>query len=295
MTTIATERPTPAGLVRGGPRPGETNPTVLEPPQGWQVIDVREVWAARELVFFLAWRDVKVRYKQTVLGAAWAVFQPLMMMIVFSIFFGRLANVPSGGVPYPLFVLIGLLPWTFFAAAVTAVGGSIVGSERLITKVYFPRLTVPVAAIGVASVDFAVASSLLGLTMAWYRVPPGVGCLMLPALFGLVALLAFGLGTLLAAMNVTYRDIKYVIPFMMQCWMFATPTIYMDASAATGRYSWLLALNPMTSLVAAFRSAALSRPIAWGPLAVAGGVATLSTLVGCLYFRRMEDSFADVI
>lgn len=294
MTISATDSPAQAGA-EGFPSTA-AGLTVVEPPIGWQVINVRELWKARELIFFLAWRDVKVRYKQTALGAAWAVLQPLMMMVVFSIFFGRMAGVPSGGVPYPLFVLVGLLPWTFFAAAVTAAGNSVVGSERLITKIYFPRLAVPLASVGASAVDFAVACALLGAMMAWYGVAPGPGLLLAPVAFGLIATLALGLGTLLAALNVAYRDFKYMIPFLMQIGMFATPTVYMDPSAAArGRYAWLLAINPMTTLVATFRAAVLGGPIAWGSLALAAAASGLAFLLGCLYFRRVEDSFADVI
>ena len=295
MTTLAsTERPVQPSPDE--PRPVAPTLTVLEPPIGWQFINARELWRARELIFFLAWRDVKVRYKQTALGAAWAVLQPLMMMVVFTIFFGRMAGVPSGDVPYPLFALAGLLPWTFFATAVTAAGNSVIGNERLITKIYFPRLAVPLASIGAAVVDFTVACVLLGVMMVWYRVTPGPGLLLAPLCFGLIALLALGLGTLLAALNVAYRDFKYMIPFMMQIGMFATPTVYMDPSAAAkGKYAWLLALNPMTSLVASFRSAVLGGPIPWGPLALATFASTLAFLAGCLYFRKVEDSFADII
>ena len=195
-----------------------------------------------------------------------------------------------------MFVLSGLLPWTFFAAAVTSAGNSVVGSERLITKIYFPRLAVPLASVGAAVVDFAVACFLLGIMMAWYGARPGPGLVLAPLAFGLIALLALGLGTLLAALNVAYRDFKYMIPFLMQIGMFATPTVYMDPSAAApGRYAWLLALNPMTTLVASFRSAVLGGPIAWGPLALAAAASGVVFFVGCLYFRRVEDSFADVI
>ena len=267
---------------------------VLEPPIGWQLINARELWKARELIFFLAWRDVKVRYKQTALGAAWAVLQPLMMMVVFSIFFGRMAHVPSGGVDYPLFALSGLLPWTFFAAAVTAAAGSVVGSERLITKIYFPRLAVPLASLGAPAVDFAVASGLLGFVMAWYGKPPGPGILLAPFVFGLIVVLALGIGTFLAALNVAYRDVKYMIPFLMQVGLFATPTVYMDASTA-GRFDRFLALNPMTTLVAAFRSAVLGGPVDRLALGIAAAMSGLAFVGGCLYFRRIEDSFADII
>jgi lipopolysaccharide transport system permease protein len=292
------ERPEvePAGITAEAAASPDRTVTVILPADGWQLVNVRELWQFRELLFFLTWRDVKVRYKQTALGAAWAVLQPLMMMVVFTIFFGRMARVPSGGVPYPLFALAGLLPWTFFATAVANAGNSVVGSERLITKIYFPRLAVPIASVGAAVVDFAVSCGLMVVMMAWYGVVPGPKLLLAPPVFALIVLLALGLGTLLAALNVAYRDFKYVIPFLIQIGMFATPTVYMDPTeAAHGRYGWLLALNPMTPLIASFRSALIGGRIAWGPLAMAAGASALVFVAGCLYFRRVEDSFADII
>ena len=277
------------------PPAGRTT-TVVEPPRGWQLIDVRELWRFRELVGFLIWRDVKVRYKQTILGASWAVLQPLMMMVVFTIFFGRMAKVPSGGLPYPLFAYAGLLPWTFFATAITNAGNSVVGSERLITKIYFPRLAVPFAAVGAAVVDFVVAFGLLLAMMAYYGASPGLGMLLLPAVMGLITLAALGIGTMLSALNVAYRDFRYVIPFLVQLGMFATPTVYMQPDGPSE--GWLhafLAMNPMTPLIGVFRASALGGPIAWGPLGVAAAVAAAAFVVGCLYFRRVEDSFADII
>jgi lipopolysaccharide transport system permease protein len=270
--------------------------TVITPPRGWQLVNVRELWQFRELVFFLTWRDVKVRYKQTVLGAAWAVLQPAMMMVVFTIFFGRMAKVPTGGLPYPLFAFAGLLPWTFFATAVANAGNSVVGSERLITKIYFPRLAVPFSAVGAAVVDFAIAFLLLVAMMAYYGVVPGVGFLLVPAIFGLITLAALGIGTLLSALNVAYRDFRYVIPFLVQLGMFATPTVYMQPDdRASGSLRAILALNPMTPLIAAFRSATLGGPIPWGPTGLAAALVAIVFLLGCLYFRKVEDSFADII
>jgi lipopolysaccharide transport system permease protein len=188
--------------------------TLLEPPRSWQGLDLREIWRFRDLLYFLIWRDVKVRYKQTALGAAWAVLQPLLMMIVFTLFFGRLAGVSSGGVDYPVFAFAGLLPWMFFATAISSAGNSVVGSERLITKVYFPRLAVPFAAVGAAVVDFGVASLLLIGLMAVFGIAPGPGLLLAPLIFAAIFLAAVGVGTLLAALNVAYRDFRYVIPFL---------------------------------------------------------------------------------
>ncbi len=271
--------------------------TLIRPAQGWQLINFGELWQFRELIYFLTWRDVKVRYKQSLLGAAWAILQPLLMMIVFTIFFGRLAGVSSGGVSYPLFAYAGLLPWTFFATAVASAGNSVVGSERLISKIYFPRLAIPFAAVGAAVVDFVIAFSLLIGMMVYYRIAPGPGLLLVPLIFAAILLAALGIGTLLAALNVAYRDFRYVIPFLVQVWMFATPTVYMQPQAASaGRVHVLLAvLNPMTSLIDAFRISALGGPIPWGHLALSTAVVVLVFLAGCLYFRRVEDGFADII
>jgi lipopolysaccharide transport system permease protein len=273
--------------------------TRIEPARAWQFINFGELWQARELILILAWRDVKVRYKQTLLGAAWAVLQPGLMMVVFTIFFGRLAHVSSGGVDYSVFVYAGLLPWTLFATAITSAGNSVVGSERLITKVYFPRLAVPLASVGAALVDSVIACGLLLALMLFHGIVPGVQFLLAPLMMALILLAAVGVGTLLAALNVAYRDFRYVIPFLTQFWMFATPTVYMQPDGeTTGIVPFFLALNPMTSLVAAFRSSVLGEavgPIAWGQVVVAAGLSLLAFLVGCLYFRRVEDSFADVI
>jgi len=270
--------------------------TIIQPPRGWQLINVAEMWKFRELLAFLVWRDVKVRYKQTLLGAAWAVLQPAMMMVVFNVFFARMAKVPAGDLPYPLFVYTGLLPWSFFATSIANAANSVVGSERLITKIYFPRLAIPFASVGAAVVDFCCAFGLLIVMMLWYGVAPGAGLLLAPLLFGCFALAAAGVGTLLAALNVAYRDFRYVVPFMVQLWMFATPTIYMDPAAnGAGTYDHLLIVNPLSPLVAGFRAAVLGGPIDWKAIAIAGAVSVLMFLGGCLYFRRVEDSFSDII
>ena len=277
-------------------QPLATVVTQISPPQGWQFINFRELWQFRELICFLTWRDVKVRYKQTLLGAAWAILQPLLMMVVFTIFFSRLAGVSSGAVNYSLFAYAGLVPWTFFATAIAAAGNSVVGSERLITKIYFPRLAVPFAAVGAIVVDFLFSLILLAVLMIYHGIAPGPGLLLAPAVFGVIVLAALGMGTLLAALNVAYRDFRYVIPFLVQLWMFATPTVYMQPRAApTGWVGVLLRLNPLTSLIAAFRAATLGGPIPWGELAIASLAGVLMFFVGCLYFRRVEDDFADII
>jgi lipopolysaccharide transport system permease protein len=270
--------------------------TRISPARGWQGINLGELWQFRELIYFLSWRDVKVRYKQTMLGAAWAILQPVLMMVVFSVVFGRMAGVSSGGRPYMLFAYAGLLPWSFFATAIVAAGNSVVGSERLITKIYFPRLAVPLAAVGAAVVDFVIALGLLVAMMIYYRVALSPVFLLVPVVFLSIALAALGIGMLLAALNVAYRDFRYVIPFMVQLWMFATPTIYMQPkTTSTGWMHLVLTLNPMSTLIAAFRSAALGGSIAWGQLGIAWAVVGLVFLLGGLYFRKVEDGFADIV
>jgi lipopolysaccharide transport system permease protein len=270
--------------------------TYIYPARGWQLINFQELWQFHELIFFLVWRDVKVRYKQTALGAAWAILQPLVMMVVFTIFFGRMAGVSSGDTPYPLFVYPALLPWTFFAAAIAGAGNSVVGSERLITKIYFPRLALPFAAVGAAVVDFMIAFCLLIPMMLCYRIVPGPAILLAPVVFGLIMLAGLGIGTLLAAFNVAYRDFRHLIPFLIQIWMFATPTIYMQPKNTEGGWVQLfLMLNPMTSLIATFRASTVGGPIPWISLSYAAGVVVLIFGASCLYFRTVEDGFADVI
>jgi lipopolysaccharide transport system permease protein len=270
---------------------------VIRPDEGWQAIGWRELWRYRELLYFLAWRDVKVRYKQTALGAAWAILQPALMMVVFTVFFGHLAHIDSGGLPYPLFAFLGLLPWTFFATAIASAGNSVVGSERLITKVYFPRLLIPFASVGAALVDLAVACCMLAPLLLWYGVAPSWNWLLAPTILTLLMLSALGTGALLAALNVAYRDVRYVIPFLVQLWMFATPTVYMhlgsDQDEAVSH--WLLYVNPLTGLIAAFRAAVVGSPTPVLALLWSGSAAVLLFIAGCLYFRRVEDSFADII
>ena len=270
--------------------------TRIEPINGWRLPNFLELWRFRELIYCLAWRDLKVRYKQTVLGIAWAVLQPLLMMIVFTIIFGRMAKLSSGDLPYPLFALAGLLPWFFFSTAVTNCANSVIASERLVTKIYFPRLAIPLAALGAAAVDSLVALGLLAVLMAYYQVAPGIGLLLLPVVYATVCLAALGVGTGLAALTVTYRDFRYVTPFFMQLWMFATPTVYMATSATTSEgHASLWLLNPMTGLIAAFRAVCLGGEIPWLQFAVAAQFAVLLVFAGAFYFRRVEDRFADII
>jgi lipopolysaccharide transport system permease protein len=291
-----------AELVSTGLEPADDRPagketvTVLRPATGWQFLNLRELWQFRELILQLAWRDVKVRYKQTILGVAWAVLQPALMMVVFTLCFSRMGGLPSGDVPYPLFVYAGLLPWMFFASAVTNAGNSVVGSERLITKVYFPRLAIPFAAVFTAGVDFLVALGLLALLMLGYGFAGGTSLLLVPLFLALIAVAAMGVGTLLAALTVAYRDFRYAAPFVVQLWMFATPAVYMQPEGdASGGLRALLALNPMMGLIGGFRAAALGGPIPWSQVAAAALLVGLAFCVGCLYFRKVEDRFADII
>jgi lipopolysaccharide transport system permease protein len=287
MPNAATARPTA--------EPARPSETIIRPPTGWNLVNVQELWRYRELLCFFVWRDVKIRYKQTVLGVAWAVLQPLMMMAVFTVFFGRLAGLPSGDIPYPLFAFAGLLPWMFFSASLASAGNSVVTNERLITKIYFPRLTVPFSAVGAAAVDFLIACGLLIVLMLGYGVAPAWSMLLAPFVFLFIALAGLGFGTLLAALNVKYRDFRYVIPFLVQFWMFATPTVYMQPGQTGGTLHTLLNLNPLTGLIASFRAACLGTPIPWAQLGLSAAVVTLVFVAGCLYFRKAEAEFADII
>jgi lipopolysaccharide transport system permease protein len=272
--------------------------TVIEPRPGWRWVNLAELWRYRELLYFLSWRDIKVRYRQTVLGAAWAVLQPLVTMLVFTLFLGRVAAKPpsASDVPYPLFVFAGILPWTLFAAAISAASQSVVGSQNLVTKVYFPRLLIPIGAVGACLVDFLVATGILFVMMAWYRVYPGWGVVLLPLLASGVVVASLGVGILLAALTVRYRDFRHIVPFMVQIWMFATPSIYLQAET-TVRPAWqmLLPLNPAQGLIANFRLALLGGPLDIYSLVVSGTVSLLLLAFGCAYFRRVERAFADII
>ena len=269
---------------------------LIDPPSGWQLVDVRELWRYRELLAFLVWRDVKVRYTQAVLGVAWAVLQPLVMMIVFSVFLGRMGGLSGGDIPYPLFVLSGLIAWMFFANAVSSAGGSVVGSERLITKIYFPRLTVPFAAVGAATFDFLISLGLLGVLMAIYGHPPSWQIIFAPFVFLILLTAALGLGTLLAALTVSYRDFRFVTPFFIQVGMYATPTIYMllPTDPSDGLRVWMT-VNPLVAPIASFRACLLGGEMPWVPLAISAALAVALFVVGCLYFRKVEDDFADKI
>jgi lipopolysaccharide transport system permease protein len=268
---------------------------VIEPESAWKIVDFADLWRYRELLFFLALRDVKVRYKQTALGAAWAILQPAMMIVVFTYFFHRLGKLSSGDMPYALFACAGLLPWMLYSQAVTQASNSVVGSERLISKIYFPRLLVPLASIGAVIVDFVVGSSLLIVMMAWKGFAPS---LQSPIAFvALAALLmhASAAGILLAALNVRYRDFRYVVPFGIQLLMFATPTIYMELPKSHGAFFSVLMLNPVTPLIQSFRVGLLGGEIPWTGLGIGLVSGAAALVAACAVFRKMEDGFADVI
>ena len=266
----------------------------IAPSHGWVALNLADIWAHRELLYFLTWRDIKIRYKQTALGALWAVIQPLFPMLIFTLFFGRLAKMPSDGIPYSVFAYAALLPWTYFAAAVSNSSNSVVGSSNLITRVYFPRMIIPASAVLAALVDFAIAFVLLGCLMVWHRIPPTLSVLMLLPLIALVTLLSLGLGMLLAGLTVKYRDFRYAMPFLIQLWMFATPVIY-PASLVPAKWRWVLALNPLTGVIEGFRSSLFARPFDWGSLAFSA-VFTIFMLIYAAYsFRRQERIFADLI
>jgi lipopolysaccharide transport system permease protein len=267
---------------------------VIQPTRNWRLVSLKDLWAYRELLFFLTWRDVKVRYKQTALGAAWAILQPLFMMIIFTIFFGRLAGVASAGIPYPLFALAGLVPWTFFANAITASGNSLVGSANLITKVYFPRLIVPAAAMMAGLVDFLLAFLILVVMMFYYRVQLTVQILFLPVLIVMTSLFALAVGTWMSALNVKYRDVRFALPFLIQLWLFVSSVI-LPSSALPQKYRWLLMLNPMSGIIEGYRSALFGLPFDWLALGVAALI-TFAVLAYAIYsFARVERSFADII
>jgi lipopolysaccharide transport system permease protein len=270
--------------------------TVIEPKPGWRFLDLQEIWRYRELLYFLTWRDIKVRYKQTILGAAWAVLQPFAIMVAFTMFLGRIVGASSDEVPYPLFVFAGLLTWTFFANAVSGAGQSIVGNQNLVTKVFFPRLIIPMSAVGVGLVDFVIAFGMLLALMVYYGVAFSWTILAAPLIFLLLALTALGVGTLLAALTVAYRDFRYAVPFAVQLWMFGTPTIYLPVEGVVGpRGQAILPFNPAYGLIYNFRQAMLGGDLDGYSLTISAAVGMSLLLVGCLYFRRVERGFADII
>jgi homopolymeric O-antigen transport system permease protein len=266
----------------------------VRPATGWEGLAVRELWEYRELAYFLVWRDLKVRYKQTVLGVGWAALQPLVTVVIFSVVFGRLADLPSDTVPYPVFTLTALLPWQLFSSAFANAANSVVGSANLVSKVYFPRLIVPIASVLTTLVDFGVWIVLLAALMIWYRVTPTVNIVWLP-LLTLVALgVAFGVGLWVAALNVRYRDVRYVLPFVLQAWLFATPVAY-SLELVPPQWRLLYGLNPLVGVVQGFRWALLASAAPGPLLLVTIAMSALLIAFGAYYFRRTEDHFADLI
>ncbi len=278
-----------------GAPPPDLPELVIRPTPGWAPLNLADLWRYRELVFFLAWRDISVRYKQTVLGAAWAVIQPLFTMLVFSIFFGGLANMPSDGLPYPVFSFCALIPWQLFAYSLSESGNSLVANQNLITKVYFPRVVIPLAATLGGLLDFLIAFLVLLALMLFYGITPTAAIWTLPLFVLLAIAAALGAGLWLSALNVEYRDVRYTIPFLTQLWLFLTPIAY-PASLVPADWRVLYALNPMVGVVEGFRWALLGSGSAPGPVFAASIVATLLLLLGGLfYFRRMERTFADKV
>jgi lipopolysaccharide transport system permease protein len=269
--------------------------TIIRPKKTFSLNDIKEIWQYRELLYFFTWRDLKVRYKQTAIGALWAIFQPFITMVVFSIFFGKLANMPSDGIPYPIFVYVGLLLWQFFSSALSDTSNCLVSNQSIITKVYFPRLILPLAATITKLVDFFIASIILVGLMAYYHFLPNLlGLLILPLLLFISFLAAVSVGLFLASINVKYRDVRYALPFFIQILMFLTPVIY-PASIA-GKYSWILAINPMTGVLKAARAAILGgAPINWLLLFLSGITCFILLVIGLFYFKKTERYFADIV
>lgn len=275
---------------------GETTPVfVIRPTKGWRFLDLRELWAYRELIYFLVWRDIKVRYKQTAIGVAWAILQPLAMMVVFTLFFGRLAKLPSEGVPYPLFAYAALLPWQLFSRAISDSTTSLITDQRLITRVYFPRIIVPLATTMAATVDFVIAAGLLVVLMFIYGVTPGAVVVWLPVFVLLMLVTALGVGFWLSALNVEYRDVMYTVPFLNQFWLFLTPVVY-PSSLVPEPWRVLYGLNPMVGVVEGFRWALLGIGDGPSPMLTASTLVAVSLFVsGIVWFRSRERTFVDTI
>jgi lipopolysaccharide transport system permease protein len=265
----------------------------IEPPRGWLDLRLGEVWAYRELLYFFVWRDIKVRYKQTVIGVAWVVLQPLLTMGVFTLFFGRLAKLPSDGLAYPVFYFCSLVPWNYFATALQSCTSVVVDNQRVITKVFFPRLVLPLSAVVSGLVDFAIGFVVLGIVLGFYGIRPGLAALWLPVLLLLAVLTALGVGLWMSALNALYRDVKYVVPFLIQFWMFASPVAY-PSSLVPQRWRWLYGMNPMAGVIDGFRWALTGHGQPPGPLLLASsGMVVAVVLGGLFFFQRMEGAIAD--
>jgi lipopolysaccharide transport system permease protein len=270
----------------------------ITPPSGWWAIPFGELWEYRELVYFFVWRDIKIRYKQTVIGAAWAVLQPFLTMLVFWLFFGTLAHIPSQGLPYPIFYYSALLPWMYFAASLQNATNTIVENQRVITKVYFPRLALPISAVFSGLVDFAISFLMFVAMMAYYHIHPTLAVLWMPVFLLMAVLTALGMGLWLSALNAIYRDVRYVVPFLVQFWMFASPVVYPSSlvSARWPKWAWLYGLNPMVGVIEGFRWSIAGTGDPPGRLAlISAGVVLVVLLSGLAYFQRMETTIADVV
>jgi lipopolysaccharide transport system permease protein len=289
--------PQPAGREAGGTVADDgahaehVEETLITPLSGWPSLELRELWHYRELVYQLALRNIKVRYKQTILGVLWAVLQPVLMTLVFVFMLRRFIPNTSDGLPDSVYVLSGMLPWFFFQTAVISAANSVVSSEHLVTKVYFPRLAIPLSAIASALLDLGIASIVLAGMMVWYGIVPTASLLLFPLALALLLMSATGIGTLLAALTVSYRDFRHAVPVLLQVWMFATPTIFLKV----GGGDWLSRLNPLTVPIDFFRAVTLGLPIPWSSVVAIAGFHAAVCLAGLYYFRRVEDSFADVI
>ena len=280
-------------MISATPHDHEVRRLVIRPRSGWIAIDWRELWESRELLYFLVLRDVKVRYKQTVLGVAWAVLQPLFTMLIFTLIFGRFAKIPSDGVPYALFVFAGLLPWTFFSNNISQASMSLMNQQTLLTKIYLPRLFIPSSSIGSGLIDLLVSFGVFAMLMIYYRVGLGPGVLVVPFLVLMTAAASLGIGLWLAALIVTYRDFRYVVPFLVQSWMYLSPVIY-PVSMVPAKWQPLLAINPMAGIIDGFRSALLGLPWNYTTIGISSVSSILLLAFGLGYFRKTERSFADV-
>ncbi len=269
--------------------------TIIRPKSTFTLEDVREIWRYKELLYFFTWKDFKVRYKQTVIGILWAVIQPVVTMIVFSVFFGGLAGIPSDGVPYPIFVYVGLLFWQFFSSALSETSSSLISNASIVTKVYFPRILLPISGVITKFVDFFISSCVLVILMFYYNYVPNLtGVLVLPLLLLITFFASAGGGLFLASINVRYRDVQYALPFFLQMLLFVTPVIY--PSSIAGQYSWILAINPMTGVIKAARAALLgTEPINWTLLGISLLATTLLFIVGLYFFKKTERYFADIV
>jgi lipopolysaccharide transport system permease protein len=276
-------------------RPAEYPVVRIEARRGWLALDLGELWAYRDLVYFFVWRDIKVRYKQTVIGAAWAILQPVLTMLVFSLFFGKLAKIPSQGLPYPIFYYTALLPWNYFASAMQGATNIVVENQRVITKIYFPRVVLPISSILSGLVDFAISFAVFLALMAYYRIVPTRAVIWLPAFLLLAVLTALGVGLWLSALNALYRDVRYVVPFLVQFWLFASPVAY-PSSLVPAKWRWLYGLNPMAGVIEGFRWALTGHG---NPpnilLAASSGAVVLLVLSGLVYYHAMEGTIADVV